>query len=283
MNGIISSIKRFATHDGPGIRTTVFFKGCPLKCIWCHNPESIAFTPQVGFYEEKCALCGACEAVCPEGAARGQGVACADCGLCESACDSEALRFYGRTVTVQQVLEDVRKDRLFYETSGGGVTLSGGECLCQPEFCAALLQALKQEKIHTAVDTCGYVSRSVLEQVLPHTDVFLYDIKAIDEQVHIRCTGKDNRQILENLRYLDSRGANIVIRVPFVPGYNEGEMPKIRAFLDTLTHVTKVELLPYHNLAGSKYDALGMENTLPEQLPTKEQIETAEKQLRIEN
>lgn len=283
MNGIISSIKRFATHDGPGIRTTVFFKGCPLKCIWCHNPESIAFTPQVGFYEEKCVGCGACEAVCPEGAARGQGVACADCGLCEGVCDSEALRFYGRTVTVQQVLEDVRKDRLFYETSGGGVTLSGGECLCQPEFCAALLQALKQEKIHTAVDTCGYVSRSVLEQVLPHTDVFLYDIKAIDEQVHIRCTGKDNRQILENLRYLDSRGANIVIRVPFVPGYNEGEMPKIRAFLDTLTHVTKVELLPYHNLAGSKYRALAMENTLPAQLPTKEQIETAEKQLRIEN
>lgn len=133
------------------------------------------------------------------------------------------------------------------------------------------------------VRVCGYVSRSALEQALPYTDVFLYDLKAIDEQVHIRCTGKSNRQILENLQYLDSCGANLVIRVPFVPGYNDGEMPKIREFLDTLTHVSKVELLPYHNFAGSKYDALGMENTMPQDLPTKEQLKQAEKELRIVN
>ena len=285
MNGSITNIKQFATHDGPGIRTTVFFKGCPLKCVWCHNPEAIGFGPQVGFFEEKCVSCGACQEVCPQKALCGQAsdkTLCVSCGLCESACASEALRYYGKAVTVEDVLEKVLTDRVFYETSGGGVTLSGGECLCQLEFCEALLQALKQEKIHTAVDTCGAVAQSALERVLPYTDLFLYDLKAIDEQTHIRCTGKDNRQILENLRFLDGRGANVVIRVPFVPGYNDGEMPKIRAFLGTLQHPYKVELLAYHNFAGSKYRALGMDNTQPSDLPTPEQLGQAEEELRIE-
>ena len=279
MTGMISSIKHFAAHDGPGIRTTVFFKGCPLKCVWCHNPESIAFAPQMGFYGEKCIDCGICQTVCPQNAFHGQAKnkdMCQTCNLCETACDSEALHFYGRPLTVEQVMEQVLKDRQFYETSGGGVTLSGGECLCQPEFCARLLQTLKKENIHTAVDTCGFVPRQALDLVLPYADVFLYDIKAIDEDVHIRCTGQSNRQILDNLRYLDKQGKQIWVRVPFVPGYNDREIPKIREFLDTLSNVTKAELLPYHNFAGSKYAALGMPNTLPDRLPTREEIQQAE-------
>ena len=277
--GLISSIKRFAVHDGPGIRTTVFFKGCPLRCVWCHNPESWLYGSQFGYYEEKCVSCGACQAVCPNHVRHGQvgnTDLCRQCHLCEDACDSEALRFYGRSMTVEQVMEQVEKDRQFYENSGGGVTLSGGESLMQTEFCVALLQALKARNIHT-------VSPAALELAIPHTDLFLYDIKAIDEDTHVRCTGKKNGVILDNLRYLDSRGKEIWVRIPFVPGYNDQEMPKIRAFLDTLEHVSKVELLPYHNLAGSKYRALGMELNMPAQLPTKEEIVQAEKILRIDH
>ena len=170
----------------------------------------------------------------------------------------------------------VLADRQFYETSGGGVTLSGGECLSQTNFCVRLLQELKQQNIHTAVDTSGYVSPAALELAMPYTDLFLYDIKAIDEDVHVRCTGKKNGVILDNLRYLDKQGKEIWVRVPFVPGCNDREILKIRAFLDTLSNVTKVELLPYHNLAGSKYAALGMPNTLPARLPTKEELQQAE-------
>lgn len=282
MKGVISDIKRFAVHDGDGIRTTVFFKGCPLKCVWCHNPEGIGFSPQIAYYAHKCIGCGECVAVCPTDAHSMEGghvfdrEKCAGCGACQTVCLGSALTFYGKTVTVSELLPQLLEDRAFYENSGGGVTLSGGECLMQADFCAELLEALKAQGIHTAVDTCGFVPQAALDKVIPYTDIFLYDLKAFDEDVHIRCTGQSNRIILENLRYLDSMGKACEIRIPFVPGYNDDQMEKLADFVKSLKNITRVQVLAYHNYAGSKYHALGMENTLPECLPTQEQLQTAE-------
>ena len=282
MEGVISDIKRFAVHDGDGIRTTVFLKGCPLKCIWCHNPESIGGKPQIAYYPNKCIGCGECVAACPHGAHSMEPghvfdrEKCTGCGACEAACLDGAITFYGKTVTVGELLPLLLEDKAFYDNSGGGVTLSGGECLMQADFCAELLKALKAQGIHTAVDTCGFVSKEALDKVIPYTDIFLYDLKAFDEDVHIRCTGQSNRIILENLRYLDSMGKKCEIRIPFVPGCNDDQMEKLADFLKNLGNVTRVRVLAYHNYAGSKYDALGMKNTLPGNLPTQEQLSDAE-------
>lgn len=263
MKALLCDIKRFAVHDGDGIRTTVFFKGCPLKCLWCHNPESISFKPQTAFYQHKCVNCGACreEHFLPED------------------CLGGARVLYGAEVTVEQLLPRLLEDKDFYETSGGGVTLSGGECLCQADFCAELLKALKQEGINIAVDTCGFVPKESIDKVLPYTDTFLYDIKAIDENVHIRCTGQSNKLILENIKYIDSLGKVIEVRIPYVPGYNSDQIAKIADFLKILKNIKAVKVLPYHNYAGSKYNALNIENTLPQTLPTEKEIKKAEEML----
>lgn len=263
MKALICDIKRFAVHDGDGIRTTVFFKGCPLKCVWCHNPESISFKPQTAFYKDKCIGCGECQKE----------------GFTPDDCPGEAQVRYGKEVTVEDVLPILLEDKDFYESSGGGVTLSGGECLCQAEFCAELLKALKKEGINTAVDTCGFVTKESIDKVIPYTDTFLYDLKAFDEAVHILCTGQSNKQILENLMYIDSCGKAIEIRIPYVPDFNDGQIEAIAKFLVPLKHIKSVKILPYHNYAGSKYEALNMEKTLPPILPTDEQIEEAEKMI----
>lgn len=282
MEGVISDIKRFAVHDGDGIRTTVFLKGCPLKCVWCHNPEGIGFSPQLAYYPHKCIGCGECVAVCPNGAHSMEAghvfdrEKCTGCGACQAVCLGSALTFYGKTVTASELVPQLLEDKAFYENSGGGVTLSGGECLMQADFCAQLLEMLKANGIHTAVDTCGFVSRTALDKVIPYTDIFLYDLKAFDEDVHIRCTGQSNRIILENLRYLDSLGKKCEIRIPFVPGYNDDQMEKLAAFLAPLQNITRVRVLAYHNYAGSKYEALGMENTLPEQMPEQDAVQAAQ-------
>ena len=257
----IFELKRFAVHDGDGIRTTVFLKGCPLRCVWCHNPEGLTAAPQVAFYEHKCIGCGRCQAD----------------GFTPEDCIGEARVLYGKEMTVDELLPMLLEDRDFYETSGGGVTLSGGECLTHADFCAELLRRLKEEGIQTAVDTCGFVPREALDKVLPYTDTFLYDLKAFDEDVHIRCTERSNQQILENLKYLDEQGKNIEIRIPFVPDYNDGEIEKIAHFLAPMKQIVRVRILPYHNYAGSKYQALGMEHTLPERLPTEEEIQHAKR------
>lgn len=281
MRAVISDIKRFAVHDGPGIRTTVFFKGCSLKCLWCHNPEGISRLPQLAYYPDKCLHCMSC-GICPHGAHVLENSHiflrenCQNCGDCQSVCLGDALHFYGRRYTVEKLLPQLLEDKAFYENSGGGVTLSGGECLLQADFCAELLKALKAQGIHTAVDTCGFVNRESLDKVIPHTDLFLYDLKAMDEALHTRLTGQSNGLILENLRYLDSLGKNIHIRIPFVPGCNDDQMPAMAQFVKTLSHVSQVDVLAYHNYAGSKYEALGMENTLPPTLPTPEQIAEAQ-------
>ena len=260
MIALISDIKRFAVHDGDGIRTTVFFKGCPLKCVWCHNPESISFKPQIAFYENKCIGCDECQKE----------------GFTTEGCLGEAKVFYGKEVTVEELLPVLLEDKDFYYTSGGGVTLSGGECLCQADFCAELLKRLKENGINTAIDTCGFVPREAIEKVIPYTDTFLYDLKALDEDVHIKCTGHPNKLILENLKYIDSLGKSIEIRIPYVPHFNDNQIEKIAKFLSTLKNIKAVKVLPYHNYAGSKYEALQMENTLPKTLPTDEKIQKAE-------
>lgn len=259
MTGNIFEIKRFAVHDGDGIRTTVFFKGCPLRCVWCHNPEGLTPVEQTAFYSHKCIGCGECKKphFTPED------------------CPGEARVLYGRSVTVEELLPRLLEDREFYENSGGGVTLSGGECLLQADFCAVLLRALKEEGIATAVDTCGFVPREALLQVIPYTDIFLYDLKAYDSELHRRCTGQTNERILDNLRYLAECGKAVEIRIPFVPEYNSGEVEKLAKFLAPLQNIKAVRLLPYHNYAASKYKALGMVNTLPSRVPIEEEMAEA--------
>lgn len=283
----VFEIKRFAIHDGDGIRTTVFFKGCPLKCVWCHNPEGISKKSELGYYAHKCKSCGECVKVCTESCHRienGQHIfdreKCIACGKCESVCSPGALKLYGRDMTVDELLEILTEDKMFYDESGGGVTLSGGECLMNSEFCAELLERLKNEGIHTAVDTSGFVTKKAIDAVFPFTDIFLYDIKAFDSDIHKKATGCPNGIILENLRYINDKGGKVEVRIPYVPEYNSGEIESIAKLLSTLSCITKVRVLSYHNYASSKYSALGMENTLPEVLPTDQEIENAKETLK---
>lgn len=282
MKARVIEIKRFAVHDGDGIRTTLFLKGCPLACVWCHNPEGIGSAPQLAYMADKCIGCGSCVSGCPSGAhSVKDGLhifereKCIGCGKCEEECPVNALKFYGREMSVEELLPLLTEDREFYENSGGGVTLSGGECLCHPDFCAELLARLKEQGIHTAVDTCGAVSREAIDKVMPYTDVFLYDVKAIDGGIHKKCTGRDNALILENLKYIDGCGKQIEVRYPYVPDYNSGEAEKIGEFLSGLENLTAVRVLAYHKYAGSKYSSLDMENKLPARMPTEEEVEEA--------
>lgn len=287
MKANIFDIKHFAVHDGPGIRTTVFFKGCPLKCRWCHNPESISAKKQLGYLLHKCVGCGKCVAACPQGAHtftpdglhKFEREKCTACGACAKVCPADALSLYGKEAELEAVLTELLEDEDFYESSNGGVTLSGGECLIQADFCAELLKRLKENGIHTAVDTCGFVSREAIDKVLPYTDLFLYDMKAFDDDVHIRCTGQSNKCILENLSYIDKCGGKTEIRIPFVPDYNSDQIEKIAGFLSTLKNLTKIKILPYHNYAGTKYKSLDMPDTLPEKLPEVCEIKKAENML----
>lgn len=287
MKAKIFEIKRFAVHDGDGIRTTVFFKGCPLKCLWCHNPEGVSSNSELAYLEHKCINCGECISACKydahkivDGKHYFDRSKCTLCGSCVEACLGEALVFYGKEVTVETLIDELLKDKAYYDNSGGGVTLSGGECLLYADFCAELLKRLKSLGVNTAVDTCGYYDKSILDKVINYTDEFLFDVKAIDEVTHIKCTGKSNNTILENLLYIDSKGVKIEVRIPFVPEYNDGEIEKIGLVLSRLKNLTGVKVLAYHNYAGSKYQSLDMVNTLPSRLPTSDQLENAKNILR---
>ncbi len=278
MTANITDMKRFAVHDGDGIRTTVFFKGCPLKCVWCHNPETIKAPRQIGFYEHKCTLCGKCAMICPchtieNGKHLFDRKQCVTCGKCVRECLNDALISYGKEVPIEEICEQLLEDKAFYEQSGGGITLSGGECLLQPDACLAILKAMKEAGVQTAVDTCGCVPCSSIEKVMPYTDVFLYDLKAIDEDVHINCTGMSNKLILENLKKIDEAGGSIEIRYPYVPDYNSDQAGKICAFIGALSHVVKTRVLACHNFARSKYNALSFPDTLPPTVPEKAEVE----------
>ena len=283
MGAFITDIKKFAVHDGDGIRTTVFFKGCPLRCVWCHNPEGISAKKEIAYYAHKCISCGRCTKICKANRLDGEHIfdrnECALCGECVDLCPGSAFVLYGKSMEVSDIMPILLEDKIFYESSGGGITLSGGECLMQADFCRELLIECKKEGLNTAVDTSGFVSREAFDKVLPYTDVFLYDVKAIDEGVHIACTGRSNSLILENLKYIDSLGAKTEIRIPYVPGYNDMEIEKIAEFLKTLKSLLRVRVLPYHNYAKSKYDALGIKDTLPDRLPSEKEISEAEEKI----
>lgn len=287
MKATIFEIKRFAVHDGDGIRTTVFFKGCPLKCVWCHNPEGISNKSELAYFEHKCMSCGECIKVCPAGAHVIENdkhvfvrEKCVQCGRCVENCLGNALKLYGQEIGVNELLPLLLKDKEFYDNSGGGITVSGGECLLYADFIAELFQKLKQNGVNTAVDTCGFVSKCALDKVIPYTDTFLYDLKAVDEKVHEFCTGKSNQTIIDNLLYLEKKGCRIEVRIPFVPSFNSGEIEKMGKLLSGLKNLTKVKVLAYHNYAGSKYQSIGMKNTLPEQLPTENELDLAKAKLR---
>ncbi len=278
----IFEIKRFAVHDGDGIRTTVFFKGCPMRCRWCHNPEGLTGKREIAFYSHKCVSCGVCTSVCAantlsEGVHLFDKYKCDLCGKCVEECRVGAFELFGREVETAELAKTLTADREFFAASGGGVTLSGGECLLQYRAAAELLETLKCEGINTAVDTCGYVDRRAFDAVMTFTDTFLYDVKAVDEKTHVQCTGVGNKLVSDNLKYLDKAGARIEVRVPFVPGYNDADMKNIAEFVNGLKNVVKVRVLPYHNLAASKYTALGLPLTLPERLPESEELAAAEK------
>lgn len=277
---MIFAIKRFETHDGDGIRTTVFFKGCPLRCVWCHNPESFSFKKEIAYNKELCINCLACTKICKANEEKnGKHVfnrnACTLLEKCTSFCPRGAFTVYGETRTAQDIANEVLLDKMFFDGSGGGVTLSGGEPLMQPSLAIELCKILKENGVNVAIDTCGYVEKRVIESVLPFVDTFLYDIKAIDPQVHKALTGKTNELILENLKYIDTTGKKIEIRIPYVPNLNDGEIEKMAEFIKDLKNVSAVKVLPYHKYAEDKYIALNIENKSPERTPTNLELETA--------
>lgn len=269
--GIIFDIKKFAIHDGPGIRTTVFLKGCPLRCAWCHNPESQDPSPVLAQFPRNCIGCLKCLQNCPQGAlSKGPEKIeidrdkCVACGACARECYAEALVLHGRQVTVDEVIAEVEKDRPFYENSGGGMTLSGGEPLMQVDFTEALFQEAHARGLHCALDTCGFVPWERFERVLPSIDLVLFDVKSADPEEHLRATGQSNELILDNLRRLSRAGVSILIRVPVVPGHNATaeRIGAISQVIAGLQVPPEVELLKYHRLGEGKYETLGL--TCPE-------------------
>jgi pyruvate formate lyase activating enzyme len=267
--GLIFDLKKYSINDGPGIRTTVFLKGCPLRCGWCHNPEGRSFSPEIMVRAARClADCDRCIPACPEKAlvrtAAGPALdrsRCTACGDCAAACPSQALEVVGRRLSAAQLLQEIERDRLFLEESGGGVTFSGGEPLSQPDFLEEILECCRKKEIHTTVDTCGFAAGEVLEKIARSTDLFLFDLKVIAEAKHIAVTGKSNRLILENLERLARSGKRTVVRIPVVPGVNDDKenIARTAEFLRSLGSIKEVSLLPYHKLGRDKYKGLEME------------------------
>ncbi len=262
-SGILFQLKRFSIHDGPGIRTTVFMKGCPLSCEWCHNPEGQTATPELLVYPHRCISCGSCFAVCHTGAALSctetDRSLCCMCGKCMEACFAGARMLAGIDMTSSEVLAEISRDLPFYEDSGGGVTFSGGEPLAQPVFLNEMLSGCRDRGISTCIDTCGYSEWHVLREAASLTDLFLFDLKLMDDTLHIEYTGVSNSIVLENLRRLCSIHAGVLIRVALIPGRTDSRdnIEAIHNFVSTLDGRPKIELLPYHDTWRGKLYRLG--------------------------
>ncbi len=265
---LITSIQKYSIHDGDGIRTSVFFKGCPLKCVWCHNPETQDYCRQPSYDKERCMGCQSCAMACPQHAIHAEGgkvvtdpKLCTACGVCTDYCNQNLRAIIGKAYTVEELVKELKKDEMFYEESGGGVTLSGGEAMTQDmDFVEALCRQLDHIGITVTVDTCGYAPYENFRRILPYVDTFLYDIKAMDPGLHKKYTGAGNEQILANLERLNADGARIYIRIPTIREVN-GTEPSMQAVIDYLKekgiHAACVNLLPYHNTGSAKYGKLG--------------------------
>ncbi|MBE0558761.1 MAG: glycyl-radical enzyme activating protein [Proteobacteria bacterium] len=264
VSGVVFNIQRCSLHDGPGIRTTVFLKGCPLRCFWCQNPESQSGGPEILLDSRKCTLCGACHRACRNGAVRleeGKPVfnraECRGCGRCVPSCPNEARTISGKEMTVEEVLQEVLKDLKFYKKSGGGVTLSGGEPLAQPRFAGELFRRCKRQDLHTTLDTCGYAPWSSIKGLLEYVDLVLFDIKHPDAAKHAAATGRDNRLILENAKRIAKRKP-MRVRIPLIPGFNDSAetVGEIVRFAKDELGCRDIDLLPYNRLGEIKYDFL---------------------------
>ncbi len=265
MKTIITNIQGYSIHDGPGIRTVVFFKGCGLACLWCANPECIPPQVQVGFIKNLCTHCGKCLTVCPENAISDDDTKhridyskCTACGLCADSCAYDALTRYGTKMSVEEVFDAVRRDKMFYDTSGGGVTASGGEPLLQAPFVKELFTLCKNEGIHTCIETAGFAPSENLLMLLPLTDCLLFDLKHMDPDIHMKYTGQSNELILKNAAIAAENGADILFRIPLIPGVNDdpGNIARTSEFVRGLPAPPRVQLMPYHRMGDSKYKAL---------------------------
>lgn len=273
MKGMIFDIEHGSFVDGPGIRTTVFFKGCNLKCAWCHNPESQSAKPQMMYYKDKCNGCGKCKEVCLYELTQ-----CELCGKCVLYCPQNARKISGKEYSTDEILEEIIQDKPFYDNSDGGVTFSGGECMLQLDFLSEILKKCKENGISTAIDTAGFVPFSSFEKIIPYTDVFLYDLKTTDNEIHKKYVGADNMLILDNLKKLLKTQKRIWVRMPIIPGVNDKkeDIEEATHFFEKYGIPEKIELLPYHSMGENKYRAIGKEPVIFN-VPDKEKMDELKK------
>ena len=290
ISGTVFNIQKFCTDDGPGIRTTVFLKGCHLRCQWCHNPEGLDVHPTLEYNDRLCAFCHRCESVFPRGCHYFEGDThyidrskCIQCGKCVQSCEYGAVKLCGKTMSAGEVMKIALADKAFYVSSGGGITISGGEPLLQSDFVLAILSLAKENGIHTCIETSGAVQFDIIKKVQPYADLFLFDIKETDEQNHIKYTGISNRLPMENIRKLDELGASVKMRCPIIPGVNDvpRHFLKLKELYSSLKHCVGIQIMPYHMLGQGKVGRFGVEGAKEFSVPTKEQIEAWNNMIKI--